>query len=232
MNRIYHPNISKGLSFLASSEDHRHLFKSLRVHVGDELEVGDGKGNIAEAIVELIDKKECRLRVEFITHHEKRNIDIVLAFSILKSDSRMEWLVEKAVELNADAIVPLISERCEKSRIKSDRLHRICISAYKQSLNPYLTRLEESMSFENFVENQEGKNLYIAVCEGDRMPISDIHKEKNVSLLIGPEGDFTKDEVNFAVSHGAQPIILGDMRLRSETAAIASLAYINLSQAR
>jgi 16S rRNA (uracil1498-N3)-methyltransferase len=167
------------------------------------------------------------------TDFEKRNYRLHVAISPLKNPERFEWFVEKSVEIGIDEITPLICKNTEKPGIKSDRLNNLIISAMKQSLKAKRTVLNEPSTFKDFISMKPDAILMIAHCDGSliRRRVSDVYtKGRNAIILIGPEGDFTKEEIDSAINNGFIPVHLGTSRLRTETAGIAvchSIYFMN-----
>jgi 16S rRNA (uracil1498-N3)-methyltransferase len=194
----------------------------------------DGKGNLFEGFISEPDQNKCIIEItREIKDFEKRNYRLHIAISPLKNPERFEWFVEKSVEIGIDEITPLICKNTEKPGIKSERVNNIIISAMKQSLKAKKTLLNETSSFKDFInKNLEGTKM-IAHCDdfNFRKKISDIYSKKTDSIiLIGPEGDFSREEIDTAVKKGFLPVHLGTSRLRTETAGIAachSIYFIN-----
>jgi 16S rRNA (uracil1498-N3)-methyltransferase len=194
----------------------------------------DGRGNLYEAVITNPDPRRCLLSITGVTRQfETRNYRLHIAISPLKNYERFEWFIEKSVEIGIDEITPLICDNTEKPGIKKERVNNIIISAMKQSLKSTLTILNEPATFSDFIkENYSGRRM-IAHCnnEPSRSKIGDIcRKGEDALLLIGPEGDFSWNEIRSAVEAGYIPVHLGSSRLRSETAGIAaccSIYFIN-----
>jgi 16S rRNA (uracil1498-N3)-methyltransferase len=149
-----------------------------------------------------------------------------------KSNDRFEWFLEKAVEIGVDIITPLICDNSERKVIKTDRLNRIIQSAMKQSLQCYLPKLNEPILFKDFITQKINDQKFIAHCEDSERNslVKAIKKEEDVTILIGPEGDFSVKEIEMAIDNSYNPVTLGNTRLRTETAAIAAchtVAIIN-----
>jgi 16S rRNA (uracil1498-N3)-methyltransferase len=164
---------------------------------------------------------------------EKRNYRLHIAISPLKNPERFEWFIEKSVEIGIDEITPLICKNTEKPGIKSERVNNLIISAMKQSLKATKTVLNEPSSFKDFISMDLKGILMIANCNDSikRSRISDVYsKNENAIILIGPEGDFSKEEIDSAINREFVPVHLGPSRLRTETAGIAachSIYFIN-----
>ena len=222
------------------ADEAAHATKVLRMNVGDSFFLLDGKGNIAEAEITLMDKKSVCYELLNVTHHPKPwKGRLHVAMAPTKMMDRVEWFVEKAVEIGIDEISFLECRFSERHNLRIDRLEKIVVSAMKQSRKPYLTKLNDMCSFHDFVTRNHlspdiASSKFIAHCyeEFDRIDfyknISTNHDE-DITVLIGPEGDFSVDEVRRAIDLGFQSITLGDFRLRTETAALAAVMMSQLS---
>jgi 16S rRNA (uracil1498-N3)-methyltransferase len=201
---------------------------------GSAVRIIDGRGSLYDAVIVNPDPRKCMLAITGVKRDfEKRNYSLHLAISPLKNYERFEWFIEKSVEIGVDEITPLLCSKTEKPGIKRERIASLIISAMKQSLKSKLTVLNEPCGFDEFIRNNNGGTRIIAHCnEGSsRRKIGDVYsKGNNAVVLIGPEGDFTADEIKAAVAHGFMAVHLGESRLRSETAGIAacySIYYLN-----
>lgn len=207
-----------------------HCRQALRKKEGDIINVTDGKGNAFTAKITAIAKKSILTqKLEKLDLQNHRNYRIHIGIAPTKNISRFEWFLEKATELGIDEITPLLCQRSERKIIKEDRLTKILISAMKQSLKPTLPILNKLTKLNEFVEKQSHKSKFIAHLEGDATPllINAYKSQSDVLILIGPEGDFTREEINLAQSHNFNSVSLGDYRLRTETAGIASVQAIH-----
>ena len=200
---------------------------------GDAIYMVDGKGTFFEAIIANAHPKKCQILVQkVVTDYEKRSYFLHMAISPLKNADRFEWFLEKATEIGIDAITPLFCKRTEKKNFNADRSNRIIESAMKQSIKAFHPILNPLTKFDDFIKRAEEDNKMIACCEGERQLIHNCYKPgQNALILIGPEGDFTEDEIMLAKNSGFIPITLGNSRLRTETAGIAachSIHFLNL----
>lgn len=206
-----------------SEEEARHITKAFRKRPGDLIYFTDGQGIMYHGTIDKMDKKEISVSIEGTQHQPKTwTGSLTMAFAPTKNFNRIEWLVEKLVEIGVDRIIPLETERSERKTWKMNRLNRIIKSAIKQSQKCVLPDLLQPQSFKNFCLNQDRHTSYFfGHCEpGEKAHLKDINvADKNVGFCIGPEGDFSQDEINLALSKGFQPISLGNSRLRTETAA-------------
>ena len=233
MQIFYAPDIRIGKYILDKNES-KHAVRALRMAKGDELVVVDGDGCLYEGIITDPDPICCEISVRSITRNfEKRGYRLHIAISPVKNHERFEWFVEKSVEIGIDEITPVICRYTEKPAIKSERLENIIISSMKQSIKAFKPVLNEPVSFNEFVSAGNNDIKMIAHChsELERSKIEDVcEKNRNVVILIGPEGDFSDEEINLATHHGFSPVHLGKSRLRTETAGIAacnSVYFIN-----
>jgi 16S rRNA (uracil1498-N3)-methyltransferase len=233
MQIFYAPDIS-GSTYTLDENESKHLIRVLRMTKGSGVRLIDGKGNLYEGIISDPDQKKCTIEITGkVTDFEKRNYKLHIGISPLKNPERFEWFVEKCVEIGIDEITPLICKNTEKPGIKSERVKNLIISAMKQSLKATKTVLNESCYFKDFIGMNSEAVSMIAHCNGSliRSRVSDIYsKGRNAIILIGPEGDFTKEEIDSAINSGFIPIHLGTSRLRTETAGIAvchSIYFMN-----
>ncbi len=209
-------------------EETKHAVKVLRMKVGDQLKITNGKGLMLTAEVETIASKSCTLKVIESEEIKKPSPQRWLAVAPTKNADRLEWLVEKATELGITGIVPILCERSERKVQKIDRLEKIAIAALKQSQQAWLPEIPEPIAFSAFLEQEIKGQGFIAHCnEGHKRKLAQLYSiGENVTLFIGPEGDFTDKEVKLALSKGCQPVSLGTNRLRTETAALFALAVV------
>lgn len=233
MQVFYIRDISGKHCFLDESES-RHCIKVLRLKKGAEVKMIDGKGNLYQGRIADADPKRCFIEVvSVISDFEKRDYRLHIAISPLKNPDRFEWFIEKSVEIGIDEITPLICSRTEKPGIKPERINSLIVSAMKQSLKAKDTILNDTIPFNDFIRFSHKGTLMIAHCSNDfnKKGIRDVYrKEDNAVILIGPEGDFTEDEIAAAIKSGFTPVHLGRSRLRTETAGIAachSVYFIN-----
>ncbi len=233
MQIFYAPDIN-GDKYTFGENESKHIIRVLRMKRGTGVRLIDGKGNLYEGLIENPDQKNCTISITGLTRDfEKRNYYLHIAISPLKNPERFEWFIEKSVEIGIDEITPLICRNTEKPGIKRERVSNIIISAMKQSLKATRPVLNEPCFFNDFVTRDlTGRNM-IAHCNDsfERRKISDVClKNENATILIGPEGDFSEEEIKSASNNGFLPIHLGDSRLRTETAGIAacySIYFIN-----
>ena len=220
MHRFYVSSISPGAtSFTLNEEESKHACRVLRLKNGDSLELIDGKGNLFTCSIVDDHQKKCVVNVEAVYSEKSSPFHLHIALAPTKNMDRMEWFIEKATEIGVSEITFLKSKNSERQQLKLERLEKIAIAAMKQSKRLTLPQLNEMVDLKTFLQNYP--NGLIAHCiEGDKQTISDSLTSKNCPILIGPEGDFTKDEIDFAFANGYKPITLGTNRLRTETAAL------------
>lgn len=206
-------------------ETARHIAQVLRMKEGDCLHLTDGKGRVATAKIASIGKKTCDVFISEIQDAPTSTKNITIAVSLLKNAGRFEWLLEKSAELGINMIVPLVCKRTERQQFRQDRLQNILVSAMLQSRQAWLTELPNPILYMDFIKEINQENRYIAHCEEEEKTIlSTLIKpnQKDSLVLIGPEGDFTIDEIQAAIEKGFKPVSLGNTRLRTETAAITA----------
>lgn len=205
-----------------TGDEYRHCTKALRKRVGDKLTLTDGQGGMMESMIVDITKTEVVLKVTDTQALPKPSCGLHLAISPTKNASRLEWFVEKATEIGVQTITPMLCARTERPRIKMERLRKILHSAATQSLKYHFPILRELTPYEELIRNIEWP-AYIAHYDEKNGHISTmIPKGENAMILIGPEGDFTQEEVMAAKEASAQFVNLSPYRLRTETAGIVA----------
>ena len=207
----------------------RHVVQVLRMKESEQLNLTDGKGNLIIANVASAHKKHCIVNVidSRLTTHHLRNISI--AISLLKNTSRFEWFLEKATEIGVSKIIPMICERTEKQKFRYERMKGICISAMLQSQQCWLPLLYEPKQFSHLVIEQfTDQQKFIAHCETSdkKNNLSAFKPFDHSTILIGPEGDFTKQEIDVALQNNFKPVSLGETRLRTETAGVVAASLL------
>ena len=231
MQIFYAPDID-GDSYVLDEKESKHSIRVLRMKKGETVRLIDGRGNLYEGIITEPDQKRCIISIErIIKDFEQRSYRLHIAISPLKNPERFEWFIEKSVELGVDEITPLICRNTEKPGIKEERVRGIIVSAMKQSLKAQETRLNEASAFNDFITRPHSGKLMIAHCNNklDRKGIAGIYRKGDEAvILIGPEGDFSNEEIENALSNNFTQIHLGQSRLRTETAGIAACHSIYL----
>jgi|WetSurMetagenome_2_1015567.scaffolds.fasta_scaffold00024_72 16S rRNA (uracil1498-N3)-methyltransferase len=233
MQVYYAPGI-EGEEYYLDRNESKHLIRVLRTKAGDPVRLIDGKGNLYDGVISEPDPSGSIITIKSVIHDfEKRNYRLHIAISPLKNPERFEWFVEKAVEIGIDEITPVICRNTEKPGIRSERIRNLIISAMKQSLKAKEPVLNETVSFNEFIEKSHSGKLMIAHCRNEfpRKKISEVCNPGEDSIvMIGPEGDFSIDEVESAMSNNFTHIHLGTSRLRTETAGVSachSIYFIN-----
>ena len=210
-------------------EESAHLVRVLRHRAGDEVFVIDGRGTLYHCVLELADAKGAEVRIMraepgFGAHP----YHLTMAVCPTKNIDRYEWFVEKATEIGVDVIAPVIGERSERRVLKTDRLRRLTLSAAKQSLKGAFPTIAEPVSVRDFIlAAPESALKMICYCfDGEKHSIPELLPPEEICILIGPEGDFSPEEAELALSRGWQPVTLGKSRLRTETAALVAVAQV------
>ncbi len=231
MKLFYTENFCKQHPFL-SPEESNHCLRVLRIQDGTEIHITNGKGDMYKGTV----NKNGKL-VEIVISEHKHNVSprsykLHMAVCPTKNIDRFEWFMEKATEIGIDEITPIISFHSERKKIREDRLEKILISAMKQSLKSHKPKLNPICTYSEFIQNDAIHNAssFIAHCREDDSKFHIKHIEqsnKDIILLIGPEGDFSSDEITLAKSKGYKAIGLGESRLRTETAGLVACHAIN-----
>lgn len=233
MQLFYNPNISEQTeNFNFDKDESRHIVKVLRKKVGDRIHITNGIGWLFEAELILADIKNCTVKIVSQSLQSKRNYRLHMAVAPTKMNDRYEWFLEKATEIGIDEITPIICDNSERKVVKLERFEKIIQSAMKQSLQCYLPKLNETMSFKDFVAQATASKKFIAHCEeSDKKSLkSQLDANGDCIIMIGPEGDFSTQEIEQALQKNYLPVTLGNTRLRTETAAITachSVAFLN-----
>ena len=212
-------------SIVLDEDTSRHIVQVLRMKVGEQLELTDGKGNIYTTKIINDHKKHCEVVIKATSHKLGAARQITIAISLLKNTNRFEWFLEKATEIGVNEIIPLICERTEKEKFRFERMKGILVSAILQSQQCWLPVLQEPITFKEVVEQSQHQQKFIAHCmEEEKRNLAGVVNKSLSSqiILIGPEGDFTKEEVKLAIQHHFDTVSLGITRLRTETAGIVA----------
>lgn len=225
---FYTDNIDASKLSLEGDEA-RHCIKTLRHKTGDQINVFDASGLLYTAKIIQFHRNEVVCDIMSVDPPKAKNHQITLAIAATKSSDRLEWAISKAVEIGVQQIIIMTTEHTESTRYKLERLKRIMISAAKQSLNLKLPEILER-NYEEVVTNFEpDTRKYIAHCEGTKDHLGKIQfrEDDQICIMIGPEGDFSINEIHKAREYQWNEVSLGDSRLRTETAAIVALTLIN-----
>lgn len=229
MQLYFHPDLSAEILEL-SEEESAHL-RVLRVNTGDELRLTDGNGTLAEAEVVTVNKKTFTVRVKNSSNQPKPQPELHLAISLLKNNERIEWLLEKAVEMGVSAFYPFVAHRSERKNVNEERLRKVALSAAKQSQRVHFPTVAPVQTFDKLIKQNVTGGKFICHCNEETKSIhSLVKKGDNAFVLIGAEGDFSPAEIEAALAQNFQPMSLGNARLRSETAglyATSAFKFIN-----
>ncbi len=210
-----------------------HL-RVMRLKTGDRLMLTDGLGNYAEAILEDPGPKKFTVRINTIYPEAHRNFRLIMAIAPTKNIARFEWFIEKATEFGVDEIIPVWCEHSERTKLRTDRLQKVAVAAMKQSLKATLPLIHEPIPLQQLFKRPEAADQRFIAWIDDQVTLhlkDGCQPQKDTLVLIGPEGDFSKQEVEQAVKSGYRPVSLGKARLRTETAALAACFTVNLINA-
>ena len=235
MQLFYHPEIAAEAKEATFPKDEsKHIVKVLRKRTGDVLDITNGSGNFFKAEIISASPSNCTVKILEVTSEQPLPYHLHLAVAPTKLNDRFELFLEKATEIGISEISPIICDHSERKVIKEERYERIIQSAMKQSLKAHIPKLNEAQSFSEFLETTKTFNgdRFIAHCEEtNRFSLKQkLQPKRNVLILIGPEGDFSPSEIEQAIQVGFSPVMLGESRLRTETAAIVathSVAFVN-----
>ena len=230
MNIFYEPNIKQTLRL--NEDESRHAIKVLRLSAGDLLTVVDGNGGLYKCQIKSINNKNCEIKiVEETQNYQLRDYCVHLIIAPTKNLDRIEWMVEKCVEIGINEISFIQTRYSERKEIKTNRIEKIAIGAIKQSLKAFLPKINEMISWKEFLKTAYSENFKMIAHleEGNRKLIQQIATSKSkYVVLIGPEGDFSKEEITQALEKGFVPITLGESRLRTETAGLVACHTLNV----
>jgi 16S rRNA (uracil1498-N3)-methyltransferase len=227
---------TKAASVILNEETSKHVVQVLRMKPGERLQLTDGEGNLFTAKITDNNKKACTVIILKATNHQRSATNVTIAISLIKNSNRFEWFLEKATELGVTEIIPLLCHRTEKQHFRFDRMKNILVSAMLQSQQRWLPVLHEPVQYDKLWQSSktlpkfdEYQQKFIAHCiDGEKRNLADMINE-NLSakiILIGPEGDFTLEEIQSAIQHHFIPVALGGTRLRTETAAVVAAALL------
>jgi 16S rRNA (uracil1498-N3)-methyltransferase len=233
MQLFYNPNIDETTeTFSFDKEESKHIIKVLRKKDTDILFVTNGEGYLFETEITLASDSKCTVKIISFEKKEKSKYHLHLAVAPTKMNDRYEWFLEKATEIGVHEITPIICYRSERKVINNERFEKIILTAMKQSNELYLPKLNEAVSLKEFIKHKNDGLQLIAHCEDtDKKTLKSVLKpNENITLLIGPEGDFSEKEITMAIDNQYVPVSLGNTRLRTETAAVVachSIAFFN-----
>jgi 16S rRNA (uracil1498-N3)-methyltransferase len=235
MQLFYNPTINEtSESFSFDKEESKHIIKVLRKKDTDILFVTNGLGFLFKTEITLASDNKCTVQILSVEKTEPSKFQFHLAVAPTKMNDRFEWFLEKATEIGIHEITPIICDRSERKTVNIERFEKIIVTAMKQSNALFLPKLNKAISFKEFIKNKNEGLKFIAHCEESvKKSLKSVLKpNENVSLIIGPEGDFTEKEIALAIENNHVPVSLGNTRLRTETAAIVachSVVFFNES---
>ncbi len=230
MALFYVPNIATSKTL--PEEESQHAIKVLRLQVGDSIDLVDGNGGYYKAKITNSHPKHCSFEITTtVLAYCKRDYKLHIAIAPTKNIERLEWFIEKATEIGIDEITPIICRYSERKVVKIERLEKIIVSASKQSVKAYFPKLNPLCTFDEFMNKQHTADKFIAHCYEDEKVLfqNNCKNSKDLLILIGPEGDFSKEEVLKAISKGYTPVSLGNSRLRTETAGVVACCTMAIS---
>lgn len=214
-----------------SVEDSKHVIKVLRLKLEDQIYLTDGNGFLYRTKIVDDNPKHCKVEIrETIKKHKPRDVYIHIAIAPTKSIDRFEWFIEKATEIGVDEITPILCERSERKTIRLDRTEKVLISSMKQSLKAFKPKLNAITKFKDILIENNFTTKCIAHCEPiDKVSLKNVEiRNKEILILIGPEGDFTSTEIELAKKYEFEEVSLNKSRLRTETAGIVACNTINI----
>lgn len=225
MQLFYNSTISEQQQlFVFDKEESKHIIKVLRKKESDILFVTNGLGSVFQCKITLASDSKCTVKIISFEKQEAQKFRLHLAVAPTKMNERYEWFLEKATEIGIDEITPIICEHSERKVVKIDRFQKIIESAMKQSLHYYLPKLNEPILYKEFLKKEFDGQKFIAHCEEtDKKSLkNELKTNQNITILIGPEGDFSVKEIQMALDNAFIPVSLGNTRLRTETAAVVA----------
>ncbi len=227
---FFEENLPESAQFILSEDSSRHIVQVLRIKEGQQIMLTNGKGQMVTAEIVLANKKKTEVKIknkEFVCLRQPK---ISIAISFIKNANRFEWFLEKATEIGISTIIPLLCKRTEKTHFREQRMKTILISAMLQSRQAWLPELSEPKKINDFLENElQYDNKFIAHClEEDKKELKDfiLNNSSSKIILIGPEGDFTREEIELALKNEYIPVSLGETRLRTETAGLVAAVLL------
>ncbi len=230
MNLFYTPDITNADTYTLSENESKHAIRVLRLKTNETITLIDGKGTFYTAIISNDNPKRCEVKITNTKNENSSKPKLTIAIAPTKNNDRTEWFIEKSTEIGISQIIPTHSKHSERKKIKQERFVKTAVSAMKQSLKATLPIVTELTSFKEVVNSSFNGKKYIAHCyKNQQKHFKDLYtKGENSLILIGPEGDFTQEEVTLALEKGFEPITFGESRLRTETAGIVACSTFNL----
>jgi 16S rRNA (uracil1498-N3)-methyltransferase len=230
---FYSEDLNTSQQLITLDEDtSKHVVQVLRMSKGEQLQLTDGKGVLVTAVIEDDHKKRCIVKISEVKNTVAPIRKTSIAISILKNNARFEWFLEKATEIGITEIIPLICERTERHHFRVDRMKNILVSAMLQSQQVWLPQLHEPQKLNDIIQRSNQQQKFIAHCiDEEKTSLSKLvdHHASSQIILIGPEGDFSKTEIDLALQHHFLPVMLGETRLRTETAGIVASTILGIS---
>lgn len=230
MKLFYTPEIDNEKTFTLSENESKHAIRVLRLKKHDTINLINGKGSFYEAIISDDNPKKCEVTITGIQKENLNRPVLHIAIAPTKNNDRTEWFIEKCTEIGITKITPTLCSNSERKKIKQERFEKTAISAMKQSLKATLPIVNDLTNFKELINSPFNGGKYIAHCyKNEQKHFKDIYqKGENALILIGPEGDFSEEEVTLAKNNGYEPITFGESRLRTETAGIVACTTFNL----
>lgn len=230
MKLFYTPEIDNEKTFSLSENESKHAIRVLRLKKNDTITLINGKGSFYEALISDDNPKKCEVIITSIQKEILNKPILHIAIAPTKNNDRTEWFIEKCTEIGITKITPTLCSNSERKKIKQERFEKTAISAMKQSLKATLPIVNDLTNFKDLINVSFNGKKYIAHCyKNEQKHFKDIYqKGENALILIGPEGDFSEEEVTLAKNNGYEPITFGESRLRTETAGIVACTTFNL----
>ncbi|MGB0886977.1 MAG: 16S rRNA (uracil(1498)-N(3))-methyltransferase [Vicingaceae bacterium] len=230
MKLFYTPEIENEKTFTLSESESKHAIRVLRLKANNTLTLIDGKGTFYEATITDDTPKKCKVEITRIIKEESNKPLLHIAIAPTKNNDRTEWFIEKCTEIGISEITPILCKHSERKNIKQERFEKTAISAMKQSLKATLPIVNDLTNFKALINTNFTGKKYIAHCyKNEQQHFKAIYQKGEAALiLIGPEGDFSEQEVTLALSKGFEPITFGESRLRTETAGVVACTTFNL----
>lgn len=226
MQLFYNPSLNTSVKeFIFDKDESKHIIRVLRKKEGDQIQLTNGKGFLFNGQIISANDKKCQVQiVSFDKKTKPWDYHLHLVIAPTKMNDRFAWFLEKATEIGVDEITPIICDNSERKIIKNERMEKVIVSAMKQSLKFQLPKLNKTVSFSEFIKKNNYGSKFIAHCEKtDKKTLNNkIISSRNITILIGPEGDFSTKEIAIALQHQFIPLSLGESRLRTETAGIVA----------
>lgn len=223
LDHLFYAPLAASADVVKMDDDESRHLKAFRMKDGDRVSITDGRGTLALGTIAW-HKHVAEVTIDERSFHQDTIAPLTLLVAPTKNTDRFEYMVEKAVEWGVHRIVPIVCENSERAHLRGDRLLRVALAALKQSSKLYLPHIAEPTPFKTVLNDHKEVPLYIAHCHGgiERVALQKAMKPGAAAILIGPEGDFSRDEIEAALQNGAQSVHLGPARLRTETAALSA----------